>query len=250
MSKKYEITYKKLDKDSLLLSCDKDIHKNFIKSIKAVWNGSGWTVPKNKEKDIIKYNNTIKIKDLELNAKSRKEQNKYHREISEDEDDDDDSLSGDVSSDASSDVSDDSDKSNNESDIELDPRIIKLMEEKRSKENKKSKEKIIVDDIKPKEKYLKKDPMVYYKSFKAKPGDFKKINDISSSESEDFESSSSDSSSSDDSFPSPKTPKKRKKYSNTSNNKENYNDLIDQVKTLQRKMYKIEIENKKLKSKV
>ena len=57
--------------------------------------------------------------------------------------------------------------------------------------------------------------------------------------------SSSENSSSEDEFPSPRTPKKRKKYSENENT---YEDLINKVKNLQKKVCEIEIENKKIKS--
>ena len=102
-----------------------------------------------------------------------------------------------------------------------------------------------------KKKYKSNDPMLYYKSFNSKPETFKKINNYKSdSESEkDLESSSCETSSSEDDFPTPKTPKKRKKYNKGINETEDYDDLCKEVKHLQRKIYEMELENKKLKSK-
>ena len=90
-------------------------------------------------------------------------------------------------------------------------------------------------------------PLQYYKSFNNKPLDFKKINEYESDDEDKF-SSSAKSESSEDSFPSPKTPKKRKKYYKEES-RTNYDDLFTEMKDLQRQIYEIQIENKKLKSK-
>lgn len=228
-----EIKYKNFNKTSLIVFCEKDKYEKFMKNINGNWNGTAWIVPKKKEKEIKEFI----LENITTHIKSRKNQNKYHRELSESENySDDESEKCSVSSDDSSD--------DNLSCVDS------AEDTKKNDDKKKMLEKIKEEDKIKKQKYLKNDPMLYYKSFKTKPDNFKKINNIlSSDESESIPSSSdNESSSSDDSFPEPKTPKKRKKYYNKKN--ETYDDLVDTVKSLQRKIYEIEIENKKLKSKI
>jgi hypothetical protein len=254
-----DIYYKNLDKNSLIVYCDKDKYKDHMKKIDAHWNGTSWIVDRKKEKEVKKLISTLKIEDLSNHAKSRKEQNKYHRAVSESEDSEDEDYNedeieldsklveiinktkeekdcDDSNSDSSSSSSDSS--SDDSSSDEEEKRKVELERKERFKkeENKKK-------------KYLKQDDMVYLKSFKNKPSDFKKINNYISSE-EELSSSSEESESSDDSFPEPRTPKKRKKYNVDQSRHESYSDLSHEVKELQRKMYKIELENKKLKSKI
>ena len=97
--------------------------------------------------------------------------------------------------------------------------------------------------------------MLYYKSFNTQPKNFKKINNYESSESENSDdetlsSSSCSSESSEDDRPSPKTPKRRNKYASGLKKTENVEELRNEIKHLQRKLYKNDIELKKLKSKV
>jgi hypothetical protein len=230
-----EIKYRNLNKNSLIVYCEKDKHENFMKTVNGNWNGTAWVVPKKKEKEIKEFI----LENIATHVKSRKNQNKYHREISDDE-----AESSDGDNDDSAEDSDDLsciDSSEDEKESKKKP-----VEKKVSKKSEDTSNKVSTKT----DKYLKNDPMLYYKSFKTKPNDFKKINDISSEEeSEDSLSSSSDeSTSSEDSFPEPKTPKKRKKYYNKKD--DSYDDLVDTVKSLQRKVYEIEIENRKLKSKI
>jgi hypothetical protein len=247
MTEKDSISYKIYDKSSIMVYCDKDRFQKDMKLLNGIWNNNGFLISKNKEKDLIKFINSLKLKQVANNFKSRKEQNKYHREVSEsesvssdsDSEKDDSGLDSDSNSiNESSDEDDEDDKGKNQN---------QNMIRKGSKDSKKEKEKEIKKDSQKVNKYLKDDPLLYYKSFKVKPVEFKKMNNyVSESESEDNFSSSSESSSSEDSFPEPRTPKKRKKY--YSGKKEEYNDLYKEVQNLQRKIYKIEIENKKLKS--
>jgi hypothetical protein len=212
MAENKSISYKIHDKNSIIVYCNQEGYSKDMKNFNGTWNGKGYLISKNKEKELIKFINSLKLKQVSTTFKSRKEQDKYHREVSESEsnsENDEDEESS----------SDESEKSNKKK--ELTPKI---------------------------NKYLKDDPMLYYKSFKVKPNEFKKVNYISDNSSEDniSSSSSSPSSSSDDSFPEPRTPKKRKKYNINKN--EEYEDLYSEVKSLQRKIQKMEIENKKLKS--
>ena len=119
--------------------------------------------------------------------------------------------------------------------------------EKQDIEKRKSNEKEAFEKRKLNEKEDIENPIPYYKSFNKKPIDFKKINNYESEE--DRFSSSGKSESSEDSFPSPKTPKKRKKYYKDDTRNNNYDDLFSEMKDLQRQIYEMQIENKKLKSK-
>lgn len=212
MAENKYISYKIHDKNSLIVYCNQEEYSKDMKNLNGTWNGKGYIISKNKEKEVIRFINSLKLKKVANSFKSRREQDKYHREVSESE-------SNDGSSECEESSSDESEKS--EKKKELTPKI---------------------------NKYLKDDPMLYYKSFKVKPNEFKKANNISDNISEHniSSSSSSPSSSSDDSFPEPRTPKKRKKYNINKN--EDYNELCSEVKSLQRKIQKMEIENKKLKS--
>lgn len=89
------------------------------------------------------------------------------------------------------------------------------------------------------------DPVEYYQSFSKKPIDFQKI--YGRSDSESYSSSTSRSESSDD-FPSPDTPVKRKNKDKPRKHENNHNELFDKVKDLQRRLYEMEIQNRKLKA--
>jgi len=255
-----QLSYKFLDKKKLLVIADKNTsHKSFLQYLNGTWSedNDGWIISKSKEKEIKDFIANQKLKTISTDIKSRKTQDKYHREVSESE-----------SSDSSDDVR--SIKSSSESEDEIDPRILKMLEEKERQkketvvskleneelEKRKLKEKAKFEDEKSefnekdkklKKKYMSEDPMLYYKSFNTQPKNFKKINNYESDDNLSV-SSSSCSSSSSDSFPSPRTPKKRRNYNKGLNN-ENYEEMIGKMKSINRKIIKIELENKKLKSK-
>jgi hypothetical protein len=91
-----------------------------------------------------------------------------------------------------------------------------------------------------------KNPLEYYSSFSKKPVDFRKL--YLPSDSENYSSSEISSSSSDD-FPSPTTPKKkREKNKRHVHEDNNHDDLFGKVKDLQRRLYEMEIQNRKLKA--
>ena len=236
------ISYKNLDKKKLIVYADKNEYEKFMLSINAVYNDDDtWIVSKNNEDKLREFIADIKLNSLAHNIKSRKVQKKYHREVSESEDDTD------------------PENSDNKIKPKMRPKskdsyIDKELDNKKKEEAEKfekEKERFYKEEN-LKKKYKSNDPMLYYKSFNSKPETFKKINNYKSdseSEKDDLESSSYCSSSSEDNFPTPKTPKKRKKYNKGINDKEDYDDLCKEVKHLQRKIYEMELENKKLKSK-
>ena len=85
----------------------------------------------------------------------------------------------------------------------------------------------------------------YYSNFTKKPVDFRAMY-ASSSEDEDVpSSSSSDSGSSSDDFPSPGTPHRRRQ---SYKRDEDYGDLFKKVRDMQRRMYEMEIQNRKLRT--
>jgi len=84
-------------------------------------------------------------------------------------------------------------------------------------------------------------PIKYYKEFSKKPKTFREL--YASSE-EEMSSSSEDSESSDD-FPSPNTPKKGYRARQT-----HKDAMFDKVKDLQKRLYEMEIQNKKLRAMV
>ena len=236
-----QISYKILDKKKLLVLTDKDTHKSFFTYLDGVWdsNNKGWVIASNKEKVLKKFLSDLKLEKILSDVKSRKSQDRFHREISES---DDDSNS-------------DDDVKSSESETEIDSSILELLEKNKIEEKNKFEEdklefaKKHEPEKKLKKKYTSGDPMLYYKSFNSQPKNFKKINNYESSDkSSSAQSSSASSSSSSDSFPSPKTPKKRRNYNKGINN-ENYEDILGEMKVLSRKVIELEIENKKLKSK-
>lgn len=89
------------------------------------------------------------------------------------------------------------------------------------------------------------DQMEYYRAFAKKPLDFQEIYGVS--DSEDFSSSNESESESSDDFPSPETPVKRR-GKKTHTNDTNHGDLFEKVKDLQRRLYEMEIQNRKLKA--
>ena len=77
--------------------------------------------------------------------------------------------------------------------------------------------------------------MRYYKEFRKKPSDFRKLHSSSPMK---YSSSSAESSSSDD-FPSPSTPRNRR----------DQEKMFKKMQDLQRRLYETEIENRKLRAK-
>ena len=119
------------------------------------------------------------------------------------------------------------------------------------------------DENNAKRKYGKQDPMLfnksfkndsdeednpyeYYKSFNKKPVDFRKMHNISDSESDSEtveESTEYSDTSSSDGYPSPNTPRKRDDYGKIDGKK--YSELCNNIKNLQIRMSEMEIANKR-----
>jgi hypothetical protein len=92
----------------------------------------------------------------------------------------------------------------------------------------------------------KEDPVEYYRSFSKKPSEFRKLYENSDSDNSSYSSSASRSESSDD-FPSPSTPAKNR-HKKKSDQENNHEDLFEKVKDLQRRLYEIENQNRKIKA--
>jgi len=121
-----------------------------------------------------------------------------------------------------------------------DERRARKKEKERSDKKKKEKDK----KIKEVNEYKKENPLEYYKLFSKKPIDFREL--YRHSDSDNNYSSSIDNDSSSDDFPSPNTPIKNNKTMNKSFDDNNHKDLFKKVKELQRRLYELEIQNRKL----
>ena len=241
-----ELTYKNYDDKSIIVFGDKTKYQKQINLMGGRWNSkhNAWIVP-NVNKN--KIDNLIEGHPQKI----------YHREEIRSEDE-------------SSDTEDEkkSDIIQPLHEVSVDSNLLKRHhheEEKRKEEENRIRKR---DD--GKKKYTKHDPKLYersfkdeddfeenpyeyYRTFNKKPVDFRKINNISDSESddsEDLESSSSSeySESSSDGFPSPRTPKKRDSYKyDREREKYSYSELYTKVQDLQRRMSEMEINNHKRK---
>lgn len=95
MSTVTEITYEPYNKNSLIVhGADKLEHRTVFRSIDGRWNsrlrqGPAWLIPRHEEKRLIQVINQLnkqhELVEMKSNAKSRKEQHKYHRAVSESE---------------------------------------------------------------------------------------------------------------------------------------------------------------------
>jgi hypothetical protein len=125
------------------------------------------------------------------------------------------------------------------------------IEQKKKKNDRKAKKEKIKERIKKieSEKQVRKQTrtMSFYKDFTKTPSEFKNIHDTreyipSSSDSD------SDSVSSDDDFPSPSTPKRRHStYKSYQTGSEDYDELKEKMKDIQRRLYDVELSNRKYK---
>ena len=261
-----DISYKNYGKNLLMVKCESDKHLNFLKSIDSSQKKENlWVVNKSKEPELKNYINSIlinksfSINNTKINIRSRKLQKKYHRAMSDNESESENENENENENESDKSVSSkESTKSKlsvRDKDIEVkiktSPVEKELLTRKKLEEKEKfEKEKLDFEKSQKDKIESQENPLKYYKNFNKKPVDFKKINNYSDSEddrSNKYSSSSRSSNSSDESFPSPKTPKKRKNY--FEEDKNDYSELLSEMKKLQKKLYEIEIENKKLKNK-
>lgn len=251
------LTYQSYDDKSLIVYGDRNKFQKQINLLGGRWNSkkNGWIVP------------LINKNKLDILITGEK---KYHREDSDDSEDEDE-INKDMTNskiEIQSEENIDSDKEPiSDEDLHRRERISseerRMIEYRRREEENRLRERRKREEIKRREeennakrKYAKKDPMVYnrsfadeedpyeyYRSFNKKPVDFRKMNNISEDESEtesDVESSSTEySDSSSDGFPSPSTPRRRDSY--RKENSKSYNELVNKVQDLQRRVSMMEI---------
>jgi len=97
-----KLTYEVYNKNSFVVRGDRATYGTLMKKIGGRWNSRlnptpGWTILKTKEDDLKKLlqslsnSPTKELEKIESGVKSRKEQNKYHRAVSESKDSDDES---------------------------------------------------------------------------------------------------------------------------------------------------------------
>jgi hypothetical protein len=88
------LTYEKYNNNRFAVRGDREIYQSFIKSVNGRWNsrmkgGEGWLVSLDKEDILIEKIKNLKkqtkLQDIKSNFKSRKTQNKYRREQSDEE---------------------------------------------------------------------------------------------------------------------------------------------------------------------
>jgi len=241
-----ELTYKNYDDKNIIVFGDKTKYQKQINLMGGRWNSrhNGWIVPianKNKIDNIIEGH----------------PQKIYHREEISSEDDESDTEK--------------------KTDSILEPEIKNISSDDLKKhlheENKKKEEEVRQLRDYAKRKYTKDDPKLYersfkdeddyeenpyeyYRSFNKKPKEFRKLNDISDSESDDYDDSedlesssdSDESESSSDGFPSPRTPRKRDSYRyDRDKEKHSYDELYNKVQDLQRRMSEMEVSQYKKK---
>jgi len=252
-----ELTYKNYDDKSIIVFGDKTKYQKQINLMGGRWNSKhdGWVVPninKNKVDNLIEGH----------------PQKIYHREEIRSDDE-----SSDTEDEKKSDTISGSEVINKPlSKVSVESELLKRhrYEEEKRKEDEENRLREIRKREDGKRKYTKHDPKLYersfkdeddyeenpyeyYRSFNKKPVDFRKINNISESESddtsEDLESSSSDDSeSSSDGFPSPRTPRKRDSYKyDREKEKYSYSELYGKVQDLQRRMSEMEMNHHKRK---
>lgn len=253
-----DITYTYYNKVSLAVRGDREKYQDFVKkSLGGKWNprikdGAGWIVPIENEEKLKAFINSKREDRLDIISsvkKSRKEQSKYKRAISKSEE-----------------IDNDKDDNNNEDDNKNETTVENLKDDTIIKSNKKddkdddkddeddNKEEDEEDDedipipmevlkLLEEEKNRKgEEQFAYYKSFSKNPKEFKKK--YFKEDDRPLSSSSNYSESSSDDYPSPETPKPRKQ---TYRKEEDIDELKEKMKEMQKRMYMMELENKKKK---
>jgi len=254
-----DIIYDNYNKRSVAVRGNKDKYQNAMKGIGAKWNprmkdGPGWILPKENEPELQRliksFKKMSKLEELSTHAKSRKEQHKYHREISESENENESESERDS-------------ESEDEDEGDIPPLVAKLLESERTLEEEKKEYKFRYQPVnnRPREysrssrEYNRSeetnhssrsrqsnDPIDYYKSFNQKPISFREIHKPSLDNNEDVYSSSNDSRSnySSDHFPSPRTPIKK----SSKHNSKDYGSLLAQIDSMDKRMKEMERESR------
>ena len=117
-------------------------------------------------------------------------------------------------------------------------KIARLEAEKAAKKASSKIEKVTATS---KHRSSQKDPVTsYYKNFNKKPIDFRAM--YETSDDDKYSSSNESASDSSDDFPSPESPQRRRK---NYRREEDHTELFDKVRELQRRMYEMELKNKR-----
>ena len=304
-----DLNYKKYNNKSLAVWGNKAMYHDLIKGIGGRWNSRmkdkpGWILSIDKEPALKKLIDSLqrnsKLDNIASNVKSRKEQSKYHRSLSESEDEDEEEEEDEDEEEEEEDEEEKEDEQIKSKIVKNDKKkaqtslvntheeealrqkreeekrkfeeekrkfeeehtneksskkaakkeerqrmkeqILRLEAEKAARHQAKKEEKL---RLKKKEKKYREEIPSSYKTLTKKPSEFKKMF-VQSSNDDNYSSSSSSFSSSTDDFPSPGSPKKRRGYKRET--EEDYGELFVKMREMQRRLYEMELQNKKLKA--
>jgi len=283
-----KLTFEIYNKNRLAVRGDRDLYNDLVKSIGGRWNprmhgGEGWIIPIEQKTILEDLINALgcddKNKPENKDSEGEPEEEEPEEEECEEEEPEEEECEEEEPEEEEPEEEEES--SDNDlieknkkikEDLEFEKRRLKKkQEEQRQKEKEKEKEKEksrqekqkMKDEIKRLEKQKaerklkkdkersnnkKEDPVKYFRSFSKKPSEFRKLYANSESDNSCYSSSASRSESSDD-FPSPNTPVKNKNKNGKRNYQENnHEDLFEKVKDLQRRLYEIENQNRKIKA--
>nr|QBK85288.1 MAG: hypothetical protein LCIVAC01_00970 [Iridovirus LCIVAC01] len=228
-TKMSELTYKDYNKTRLVVRGDRSKYDRIIRNLGGRWygklkEGPGWTISRDKEPELKKLLGIVQedesLNNMKTSAKSRKNQKKYHRAISEHEESDEEDNNF-VDEKEEEDV----ESSDDESSEEEDEQVIKDKIHKPRK--------VVVRRKKTSPKYRRRndDILTYYKSFARSPEQRRYVASDSSSD-EDYTSS-------DDSLDYAQSPRKTKTVE--------YTELAREVRNVQRRLFEVELRLKKKK---
>lgn len=220
-----ELTYKVYNKTRLVVRGDKSKYGGIISNLGGRWygklkDGPGWTISRDKEPELKKLTKVVQedqnLNNMKTSAKSRKNQKKYHRAISEKESDEESDEDKKEEEEENVETSDEESSDGNEQAIKN--KIHKPLRNKR--ENRKKHTSSRHDDI-----------LTYYKSFAQSPKQQRRYVPSDSSSDEDT--------SSDDSLNYAQSPRRDRNVE--------YNELAQKMRNMQRRLFEVELRLKKKK---
>jgi hypothetical protein len=231
-----ELTYKVYNKTRLVVRGDRSKYGRIISNLGGRWygklkGGPGWTISRDKESEIKKLMGVVQedesLDNMKTSAKSRKNQKKYHRAVSEKESDEESPEEDKESSDESSD----------EDEEVIKHKVAKKINNEHRKEVS-NKHRRKINNNKPRKKNKKsyqerKDILTYYKSFAHSPEQRRYI---------ETDTSSDEDTSSDDSLDYAQSPIKV-------NEREKYDKLAQEMRNIQRRLLEVELNQRKKKKK-
>lgn len=217
-----ELTYKVYNKTRLVVRGDKSKYGGIISNLGGRWygklkDGPGWTISRDKEPELKKLTKVVQedknLNNMKTSAKSRKNQKKYHRAISEKESDED---------------------KEEEEDNKEEEENIETSDEESSDENEQTIKNKIHKPFRKKvnKKHTHDDILTYYRSFAQSPKQRRYA---------PSDSSSDEDTSSDDSLDYAQSPRKNK------NRNAEYNELAQKMRNMQRRLFEVELRLKKKK---